>query len=331
FVNRFSGKALDVWEWSTEPGSRISQYDDTGGWNQQWQLVEVGDGGDPDPDPPGGLVGWATQNGGTTGGGSASPINVSSAGALADAVSGSSSRVVRVSGTINLGDMTDVGSNVTIIGASGARITGGGFHLSGSHNVIITNLTFDDWDDDAINIQDGSTNIWVDHNTFGTGYDGSCDVKRESDFVTVSWNRFNGSEKNMLLGHSDGHTADRGHLRVTYHHNYFNGTNSRNPRVRFGDPVHVYNNYYRNVSGYGCATTMDAGVIFEGNYIENTDNPVEIGYADSDPGRCVSRNNHLVGSPTPASSGSVQGVPYGYSLDTPSQIASIVSGGAGAR
>ncbi|GAB3647156.1 RICIN domain-containing protein [Glycomyces tarimensis] len=326
FVNRHSGKALDVWEWSTTPGSRISQYDAAGDANQQWQLTPVGGGGNPGQT---GLVGWATQNGGTSGGGNASPINVSSAGALADAVSGNSSKVVRVSGTINLGDMTDVGSNTTIIGASGARITGGGFHLSGSHNVIITNLTFDDWDDDAINIQDGSTNVWVDHNTFGTGYDGSCDIKRESDFITVSWNRFNGSQKNMLLGHSDGHTADRGHLRVSYHHNYFNGTNSRNPRVRFGDPVHVYNNYYRNVGGYGCATTMDAGVIFEGNYIENTDSPVEIGYASSDPGRCVSRNNHLVNSPTPASSGSVQGVPYSYSLDTPSQIASIVSNGAG--
>ncbi|GAB3237050.1 hypothetical protein GCM10027447_35880 [Glycomyces halotolerans] len=329
FVNRFSGKALDVWEWSTEPASRISQYDPTGAVNQQWRLIPAGSG-DDNPGTPGGLVGWATQNGGTTGGGNASPVTVSSASALVSAISGDSPKVVRVSGSINLSGMNDVGSNTTIIGNSGARITGGGFDVDGVHNVIIQNLTFDDWDDDAINVQQGSTNVWIDHNTFGVGYDGSCDIKRESDFVTVSWNRFNGSQKNMLLGHSDGHTADRGHLRVSYHHNYFNGTNSRNPRVRFGEPVHVFNNYYRNVGSYGVATTMDAGVIFEGNYIENTDTPVEIGYGSSDPGRIVSRNNHLVNSPTPPSSGSVQGVPYSYSLDTPSQINSIVSNGAGA-
>ncbi|HEX2143024.1 MAG TPA: RICIN domain-containing protein [Glycomyces sp.] len=327
FINRFSGKALDVWEWSTAAGSRISQYDANGGLNQQWQLVQVG----TQQPPTGGLVGWATQNGGTTGGGDASPVTVSSASAFASAVGGSSAKVVHVSGTINLGGMTRVGSNTTVIGNSGARITGGGLQISGARNVIVQNLTFDDWDDDAINIEQASTNIWIDHNTFGTGYDGSCDIKRESDFVTVSWNRFNGSDKNMLLGHSDDHTADIGHLRVTYHHNYFNGTNQRNPRVRFGEPVHVYNNYYRNVNDYGVATTMNAGVIFEGNYIENTESPAEIGQGDSDGGRIVSRNNHLVNSGTPVSSGSVRAVPYSFTMDTPSQIASIVSGGAGAR
>ncbi|WP_100446303.1 RICIN domain-containing protein, partial [Glycomyces xiaoerkulensis] len=49
FVNRFSGKALDVWEWSTEPGDRISQYDPTGSENQQFELVPVGDDGGDDP------------------------------------------------------------------------------------------------------------------------------------------------------------------------------------------------------------------------------------------------------------------------------------------
>ncbi|SDK68150.1 Pectate lyase [Glycomyces sambucus] len=326
FVNRFSGKALDVWEWSTAAGSRISQYDYLNGYNQQFQLVQVGGS-----TPTTGLVGWATQNGGTTGGGSASATTVTSASALASAVSGSSARVVRVSGTINVSGMVNVGSNVTIVGNSGAQITGGGFHLSGSRNVVIQNLRFNNWSDDAINIQDGSTNIWVDHNTFGTGYDGSCDIKRESDFVTVSWNRFDGSDKNMLLGHSDDHTADIGNLRVSYHHNWFNGTNQRNPRVRFGEPVHVFNNYYYDIGDYGVATTMNAGVIFEGNYIENTDSPTEIGQGDSAGGRIVSRNNHLVNSGSPVSSGSVAGVPYSFTLDTPSNVKSIVTGGAGAR
>ena len=328
FINRFSGKALDVWEWSTSAGSRVSQYDPTGGTNQQFRLVTAG-GSDP---APGGLVGWATQNGGTTGGGSASPVTVSSASAFTSAVSGSSAKVVRVSGTISLSGMVDVGSNTTIIGNSGATITGGGLDIDGVRNVIIQNMTFRDYSDDGINVQDGSTNIWIDHNTFQPGYDGACDVKRGSDFVTISWNRFNGTDKTCLLGHSDDNgSQDRGHLRVSYHHNYFNGTNQRTPRVRFGNPVHVYNNYYRNIGSYCVATTMEAGVIFEGNYLENCNRAVDLGQGSSPAGRVVSRNNHLVSSPTPVSSGSVGSVPYSFSMDTPSQVASIVSGGAGAR
>jgi pectate lyase len=323
-VNRFSGKALDNWEWATAAGSRVSQYDPNQLAAQQWALVPVGA-------TQTSLVGWATQNGGTTGGGGAGATTVTSASALASAVSGSSAKVVRVSGTINVSGMINVGSNTTIVGNSGAQITGGGFHLSGSHNVIIQNLRFNGWSDDAINIQDGSTNVWVDHNTFGSGYDGSCDIKRESDFITVSWNRFDNSDKNMLLGHSDSHTADIGNLRVTYHHNYFNSTQQRNPRVRFGEPVHIYNNYYYDIGDYGVATTMNAGVIFEGNYIENTESPTEIGQGDSAGGRIVSRNNHLVNSGAPVSSGSVAGVPYSFTLDTPSNVKSIVTSGAGAR
>ncbi|MCD0445248.1 RICIN domain-containing protein [Glycomyces sp. A-F 0318] len=329
FVNRFSGKALDVWEWSTSSGSRISQYTATGEWNQQWRATAPGGGGDPAPQ---GLQGWATQNGGTTGGAGGSSTTVSSASAFTSAVSGGSAKTVRVSGTISLSGMVNVGSNTTIIGNSGARITGGGLQFDSVHNVIVQNMTFDDWDDDAVNVQDESTNLWFDNNTFGTGYDGALDIKRGSDFITVSWNKFNGTDKTMLLGHSDGNGGqDIGHLRVSYHHNWFNGTNQRTPRVRFGETVHVYSNYYVNIGSYCVATTENAGVLFEGNYLENADDAVHIGEGSSDDGRIVSRNNHLVNTSTPQSNGSVGGVPYSYSLDTPSQVKSIVTGAAGAN
>ena len=273
------------------------------------------------------VVGWASQNGGVSGG--SEEVTVSSASEFLSAI-GEGGLIVRLSGSISISGMNDVASDTTVTGVSGARITGGGLDISGQSNVIITNLTFDDWDDDAINVQDGSTNLWFDHNTFGTGNDGALDIKRESDFITVSWNRYDGTDKTMLLGHDDGHTEDEGNLRVSYHHNYFNGTTQRTPRVRFGETVHVYNNYYRDIGDYGVATTMDAGVLFEGNYIENTEEPTALGMGDSDPGRIVSRDNHLVNSGTPHNSGSVSGVPYGYDLDTASQINSIVSSGAGA-
>ena len=41
FINRHSGKALEVWEWSTANGGRVSQFTDTNGTNQQWRLVAV--------------------------------------------------------------------------------------------------------------------------------------------------------------------------------------------------------------------------------------------------------------------------------------------------
>ena len=72
----------------------------------------------------------------------------------------------------------------------------------------------------------------------------------------------------MLLGHSDDNAGeDAGNLRVTYHHNWFDGSGTRHPRVRFGNPVHVYNNYY-NGNEYGVASTMNAGVLIEGNYFD---------------------------------------------------------------
>ena len=85
-----------------------------------------------------------------------------------------------------------------------------------------------------------------------------------------------------------------GHLRVSYHHNWFDGSNQRHPRVRFGNPVHVYNNYYNNVGGYGVASTEGAGVLVEGNYFENTDDPYHLGEGDSGPGTLVARNNTFV-------------------------------------
>ena len=103
--------------------------------------------------------------------------------------------------------------------------------------------------------------MWIDHNRFadlrtrddtqpvyfGHRYqvhDGLLDITNESDFVTVSWNQFTSHDKTMLIGNSDSATEDREHLRVTLHHNLFDGVGQRTPRVRFGK-VHVYNNVYR--------------------------------------------------------------------------------------
>jgi len=268
---------------------------------------------------------------GTTGGGSASPVTVTSASALISNMQADGARVIRVSGMISISGMQDVASNKTIIGVgSGSGITGGGLDVDGVSNVIIQNLNFRNWADDGINVQDGSTRIWIDHNNFSNGYDGAVDIKRGSDYITVSWNRFFDHDKAMLLGHSDSNgSQDRGHLRVSYHHNWFDGTTQRHPRVRFGNPVHVYNNYYDGVGDYGVASTMEAGVLVEGNYFENTESPCELGQGSSPAGNMAARNNHFVNSGACATRGTVNGIPYGYSLDAASNVKSVVTNGAG--
>jgi pectate lyase len=171
-----------------------------------------------------------------------------------------------------------VGKNTVVRGAwFDIRGTSG---VAGSRtNIIIRNITFEDtfdcfpqWDPtdgslgnwnsayDSISLRD-SDHVWIDHNTFLDKetidsslpiyfgrlfqvHDGEVDITNASDLVTVSYNRFLDHDKVMLIGSSDSATADRNKLRVTLHHNLFEGVGQRGPRVRFGK-VHVYNNYYK--------------------------------------------------------------------------------------
>jgi pectate lyase len=259
-------------------------------------------------------------------------VTVTTASALISEMQSSGSKVIRVSGTITLSGMNKVASNKTIIGVgSGAAITGGGLNVASVSNVIIRNINFRNWGDDAINVQ-YSTRVWVDHNSFSNGYDGAVDIKRASDYVTVSWNKFSNHDKVGLIGHSDDNGGeDIGKLRVTYYANWFDGTTQRHPRVRFGNPVHVVNNYYRGNSGYGVASTCNAGVYVERNYFENVGSTVVTQTGDSPQGYVKLLNNYLVNSGTPASrnASSVAAIPYSYVVDAAESVKSIVTGGAG--
>jgi pectate lyase len=189
---------------------------------------------------------------------------------------------------------------------------------------------------DAIHI-DHATRLWIDHNelfsdkTHGTDfYDGLLDITHAADFITVSWNNLHDHIKCSLVGHSDSNASeDTGHLRITYHHNFFNGCDQRNPRVRFANPVHVFNNYYNNIGLYAIASTENGGVLVEGNYFENTPDPFHLGEASSGPGTLVARNNFFVNSGTGSSGGSVASIPYSYSVDTASTVKASVTAGAG--
>ncbi|MEU4690317.1 pectate lyase [Actinoplanes sp. NPDC023714] len=275
---------------------------------------------------------------GTTGGAAGPTVTVSTAADLARYAGANTPYTILISGRIAAGGMITVVANKSILGiGSTAEITGGGLQLGTTtrpgNNVIIRNIRFSDAADDSISVTNKAHHVWIDHNEFLPGYDGSLDIKRQSTNVTVSWNRFTGTDKTMLLGHSDNYPADVGYLRVTYHHNYFDGSNQRHPRVRFGEPVHVYNNYYRDIGLYGIASTENAGVVAENNHFTNVPFPCHStgGYAESNPGRLVQRGNAFVNS-GPCEAGGAVTEPstfYSYSLDPASSVPSLVTAGAG--
>lgn len=300
-------------------------------------------------DPPAGLIGYATLNAlgqnSTTGGAGGPTVTVTTASALISEISAAGPRIVRVQGMLTVpSGMHEVASDKTIVGVgSGSGISGGGLNIglaiddditsppsNAVHNVIIRNLIFQNANDDSINVQMFSHHIWIDHNEFRPAFDGSLDVKRGSDYVSISWNRFAGTDKTMLLGHDDDNGAqDTGRLHVTYYDNWFDASQQRNPRVRFGNVVHVLNNYYGSVDDYGIASTQNGAVLVEGNSFENTDSPCELGQGDSPAGALRAVNNVFANSGTCQTGGSVGGVPYPYTAQNPNNVKSSVTSGAG--
>ena len=284
---------------------------------------------------------------GTTGGAGGPTVTVSTASDFIAAVKAQGPRTVRVNGMIELpAGMYDVTSDKTIVGiGADSGISGGGLNIGlpasdgvtsppadAVHNVIVRNLTFRDASDDSINVQMFSHHIWIDHNDLSGGYDGLIDIKRGADYITVSWNHTHHHTKNMLLGHSDKNGAqDTGRLRVTYHHNWYDRTPQRNPRTRFGDPVHIYNNYFFDNSDTGPACNADSGCFIEGNYFEDVEEPMTNSYSGPD-GSIVERNNVFVGDTgEPVTGGTVEDPAdyYDYTVDDPQSVKDAVMRGAG--
>jgi len=279
--------------------------------------------------------GWGEN---TTGGCGGDTVTVTTAADLISYMQDPNPYIIQIEGTIDLstqgGTMYDIVSNKTLVGIGPSpTITGGGLDIDdAADNVIIKNLYLENSPDDLINIMEGSTNIWIHKCTFSNAFDGMIDIKRESDFITVSWCKFNDPhEKTMLLGHDDAHTPDIGHLRVSYHHNWFDGTFSRHPRVRYSALCHVYNNLYSQNSGHGIASTMNAEVLVEGNYFDQCSNPTLINLDSPEDGDLVERDNIFNNCPdSPQTAGSVPEPTYSYDLDNAADVPSLVQTYAGA-
>jgi len=177
--------------------------------------------------------------------------------------------------------------NVTLEGVGeDTTAYGWGILVREAHNVEIRNLGFMMFKDDAVSIDTNNENIWVHNNDFFYGApgsdadqvkgDGSCDVKGFSDYVTISYNHFWDSGKASLCGMSDSKE-----FHVTYHHNWFDHSDSRHPRIRKGT-VHIYNNYFDGVSKYGVGNTNGGSAFVEANYFRNCKYPMLISLQGTD-------------------------------------------------
>lgn len=180
--------------------------------------------------------------------------------------------------TIVLDTQLRVPSNVTIDGRGRqVALIDDGLGVYGSKNVILTHLTIDGRLSrltQAVNVANGSRDVWVDHLDLSRMSDRLLNVKNGSTDVTISWTKFHNSNKVMLLNNITSKNLfenyDRDSIaRVTLHHNYFFNTVQRNPRGQFGT-FHLFNNLLENWDFYGMSFSLEARALVEGNIFSNT-------------------------------------------------------------
>ena len=174
-------------------------------------------------------------------------------------------------------------SNVTFEGiGDDATLYEAGVVAFQSTGIEVRNLGLMNWggggDGDGISLKQ-SVGVWVHNNDVFYGNagsdgdqakgDGSMDLKDNSQYVTVSYNHFWDSGKMSLCGMK----SESGENWITYHHNWFDHSDSRHPRIRTMS-VHVYNNYYDGNSKYGVGTAKDSEAFVEANYFRHCNYPM---------------------------------------------------------
>ncbi|MFW6641093.1 pectate lyase family protein [Nocardiopsis algeriensis] len=250
----------------------------------------------------GSATGYASQNGGTTGGAGGQTVRATTGTqihqALCDRPSTSTPIVIEVQGTITHGNTSKVSgpgcetadgvielkkiSNVTIVGTgSGAVFDQVGIHIRESRNIIIQNVTVRNVKKsgsptsnggDAIGMEKDVRNVWVDHVTLeasggeSEGYDGLFDMKNNTQYVTLSYSVLRNSGRGGLVGSSE---SDLSNGHVTFHHNLYENIDSRAPLLR-GGIGHMYNNHYADLHKSGINSRAGARAKVENNYFEDS-------------------------------------------------------------
>ncbi|OXA89441.1 pectate lyase family protein [Flavobacterium hercynium] len=186
-------------------------------------------------------------------------------------------------GDVVIENSNNAASYVTLEGVGNDAVANGwGVRLKSASNIEVSNIGFMNCNStagDNIGMQQSNDHIWV-HNCdlfYGDAGsdadqikgDGALDNK-SSTYITLSYNHFWDSGKASLLGLSEGTTTG---LYITYHHNWFDHSDSRHPRVRYYS-AHIYNNYFDGNSKYGSGSTLGSSLFIEGNYYRNSKHPM---------------------------------------------------------
>ncbi|MFJ5777076.1 pectate lyase [Streptomyces sp. NPDC093094] len=249
-----------------------------------------------------GATGYATQNGGTTGGAGGQTVRATTGTAIHAALcaraSTSTPITIQVEGTINHANTSKVSgtgcntadgvielkqiSNVTLVGVgSGAVFDQLGIHIRQSSNIVIQNVTVRNVKKsgsptsnggDAIGMESDVRNVWVDHVTLeasggeSEGYDGLFDMKDNTQYVTLSYSILRNSGRGGLIGSSE---SDVSNGYVTFHHNLYQNLDSRVPLLR-GGVAHIYNNHYVSLNESGINSRAGARARVDNNYFEDS-------------------------------------------------------------
>ena len=198
----------------------------------------------------------------------------------------------RIIGKVNLSDLDHISSsaeglqikgammNMTFEGVGDdATVYGFGFLLREAESVEFRNFAIMRCLDDAMSLDTKNSHVWIHNMDLFYGKkgsaadqakgDGTVDIKGDSKYVTVAYNRFWDNGKASMCGMK----SETGENWITYHHNWFDHSDSRMARVRTMS-VHMYNNYYQHCDVYGIGATSGSSVFMESNYFDAVKRPI---------------------------------------------------------
>lgn len=198
----------------------------------------------------------------------------------------------RIIGKVSLSDLDHISSsaeglqvkgatmNMTFEGVGDdATVYGFGFLLREAVSVEFRNFAIMRCLDDAMSLDTKNSHVWIHNMDLFYGKkggaadqakgDGTVDIKGDSKYVTVAYNRFWDNGKASMCGMK----SETGENWITYHHNWFDHSDSRMARIRTMS-VHMYNNYYQHNDVYGIGATSGSSVFMESNYFDATKRPI---------------------------------------------------------
>lgn len=204
--------------------------------------------------------------------------------------------VFRIIGKVSLSDLDKISSsaeglqikgkgahsvmNMTFEGVGDdATVYGFGFLLRNTKSVEFRNFAIMRCLDDAMSLDTDNSHVWIHNMDLFYGKkggaadqakgDGTVDIKGDSQYITVAYNRFWDNGKASMCGM----TSESGPNYITYHHNWFDHSDSRMARIRTMS-VHMYNNYYLHNDVYGVGATSGSSIFMESNYFDATKRPI---------------------------------------------------------